>query len=88
MLGGAAPMSCLARLRLHLPQPEAAPVDLNHVALVQEAIEVKSGRRRDALPGMEAFAAAFRPARGLLVGGYGIALEEFLSRPAEHWLQP
>ncbi|MBI4915866.1 MAG: ATP-binding protein [Acidobacteria bacterium] len=52
------------------------------------AIEVKSGRRRDALPGMEAFAAAFRPTRGLLVGGDGIALEEFLSRSAEHWLQP
>jgi uncharacterized protein len=52
------------------------------------AIEVKSGRRHDALPGMEAFADAFRPAHSLLVGGDGIALEEFLSRPAEHWVRP
>lgn len=51
-------------------------------------IEVKSGRRQDALPGMEAFAAAFRPTRRLLVGADGIALEEFLSRPAEHWVGP
>ncbi|HXF74834.1 MAG TPA: ATP-binding protein [Methylomirabilota bacterium] len=51
------------------------------------AIEVKSGRRRDALPGMEAFAQAFRPARQLLIGADGIALEEFLSRPVEDWLE-
>jgi predicted AAA+ superfamily ATPase len=50
------------------------------------AIEVKSGRRRDALPGLEAFAQAFRPTRRLLVGADGIALEEFLSRPVEDWL--
>jgi predicted AAA+ superfamily ATPase len=50
------------------------------------AIEVKSGRRQDALPGMDTFAAAFRPARRLLVGGDGIPLEEFLSQPVEHWL--
>jgi len=50
------------------------------------AIEVKSTKSRGSLPGMEAFAAAFRPTRRLLVGGDGIALEEFLSRPVEHWL--
>lgn len=50
------------------------------------AIEVKSGRRRDALPGMEAFAAAFRPSRKLLVGADGIAVEDFLSKPALHWV--
>ena len=50
------------------------------------AIEVKSGRRRDALPGMAAFAEAFRQVRLLLVGGDGVPLEEFLSRPVEHWL--
>ena len=33
------------------------------------AIEVKSGRRRDGLPGMEAFEKAHGPARKLLVGG-------------------
>jgi uncharacterized protein len=50
------------------------------------AIEVKSGRRRDALPGMEAFAAAFRPSRKLLVGADGIPVEDFLSKPALHWV--
>ena len=50
------------------------------------AIEVKSGRRRDALPGMGAFVEAFRPTRKLLVGGDGVELGAFLSEPVEHWL--
>jgi hypothetical protein len=52
------------------------------------AIEVKSGRTREALPGMEAFIAAFKAQspRRLLVGGDGIAVEEFLSKPVEHWV--
>jgi predicted AAA+ superfamily ATPase len=51
------------------------------------AIEVKSGRARDAFPGMEAFAAAFRPKRMLLVGGDGIGIEDFLTQPVEHWVR-
>lgn len=51
------------------------------------AIEVKSGRRREAVPGMEAFAQAFRPARRLLIGADGVAVEEFLSRPVAEWLK-
>lgn len=51
------------------------------------AIEVKSGRRRESLSGMEAFAKRFKPRRVLLVGGQGIPLEEFLMQPAETWLQ-
>ena len=51
------------------------------------AIEVKSGRAPDTFPGLGAFAAAFKPTRTLLVGGDGISLEEFLTRPVEHWLQ-
>ena len=51
------------------------------------AIEVKSGRAREALPGMDAFATAFRPKRRLLVGGDGIPVEEFLTRPVEHWVR-
>lgn len=43
------------------------------------AIEVKSGRRRDGLPGMAAFEAAHGPARKLLVGGDGTPLEAFLA---------
>lgn len=50
------------------------------------AIEVKSGRTREALAGMAAFAAAFKPARTLLVGGDGIAVDEFLAQPVEHWV--
>lgn len=51
------------------------------------ALEVRSGRAPESLPGMDAFAAAFRPTRTLLVGGSGIGLEEFLATPVEHWLQ-
>jgi predicted AAA+ superfamily ATPase len=43
------------------------------------AIEVKSGRRRDDLPGMAAFAAAHNPDRTLLVGADGTPLDAFLS---------
>jgi uncharacterized protein len=43
------------------------------------AIEVKSGRRRDGLPGVAAFEAANGPARKLLVGGDGTPLEAFLA---------
>ena len=51
------------------------------------AIEVKSGRAPDAFPGLAVFARAFKPKRTLLVGGDGISLEEFLTKPVEHWLQ-
>jgi len=50
------------------------------------AIEVKSGRTPEVLPGLSAFAAAFHPGRTLLVGGDGIAVEEFLAKPASHWV--
>jgi len=50
------------------------------------AIEVKSGRPRDALPGLAAFAESHRRTRALLVGGDGIPVEEFLARPVEHWV--
>ena len=52
------------------------------------AVEVKSGRRRDALPGMAAFAEAFSPTRKLLVGGDGIPVDEFLLAPAARWTKP
>ena len=50
-------------------------------------VEVKSGRTPVALPGLAAFSDAFKPKRTLLVGGDGIAVEEFLSRPVTDWLQ-
>lgn len=52
------------------------------------AIEVKSGRSPDALPGLDAFAATFRPRRTLIVGTNGVPLEEFLGRPVGDWLRP
>ena len=51
------------------------------------AIEVKSGRAPASFPGLGAFAEAFKPKRTLLVGGDGIPLEEFLTKPVEHWTQ-
>ena len=51
------------------------------------AIEVKSGRAPLAHAGTAAFAQAFKPQRSLLVGGDGIALEDFLLQPVEHWVK-
>lgn len=44
------------------------------------AIEVASGRRKDALPGMAAFIDEFKHARPMLVGAQGVGLEDFLLR--------
>lgn len=51
------------------------------------AVEVKSGRKRETLPGLEAFSKAFHPQRLLLVGGQGLPLEEFLLEPAAAWAE-
>ena len=49
-------------------------------------IEVKSGRRKTAMPGMVAFAREFKIQRPLLVGADGVPLEEFLTTPPGNWL--
>lgn len=49
-------------------------------------IEVKSGRKKVSLPGLEAFSKEFSTKRKLLVGSGGIPLDEFLHLPAEGWL--
>jgi uncharacterized protein len=49
------------------------------------AIEVKSGRRRDALPGLDLFARRHPSVRRLLVGADGINLEDFLLADPERW---
>jgi predicted AAA+ superfamily ATPase len=54
---------------------------------VTAAIEVMSGRRRQALPGLAAFDRLHHPRRKLLVGGQGIPLAEFLQAPAEAWVR-
>lgn len=51
------------------------------------AIEVKGGRRKTSLPGMEAFSREFAVKKKLLVGSYGIPLEEFFSVPVEEWFK-
>lgn len=56
------------------------------VSRLLTAIEVKSGAARHTEAGMDAFTAAFRPDRRLLVGGDGIPVGDFLDRPVEHWV--
>jgi hypothetical protein len=50
--------------------------------------EVKSGRNRGTLPGVEAFRRAHPRCRPLLLGEGGIPLAEFLGRAPERWLKP
>jgi uncharacterized protein len=50
-------------------------------------IEVKSGRRPMALPGLGAFAEAFRAMRTLVVGETGVPLDEFLTLDVGAWLE-
>ncbi len=51
------------------------------------AIEVKSGATFAAPKGLGAFAEQFKQARQIVVGEGGIPLAEFMSRPAEDWLE-
>ena len=51
------------------------------------AIEVKSGRRKLNLPGVEAFSKEFKVKRNLLVGTQGIPLEEFFLTSPEEWFK-
>jgi predicted AAA+ superfamily ATPase len=50
------------------------------------ALEVKSGRRRENLSGVEAFQNMFRPRRTILIGEGGIGLEEFFLSPISAWV--
>jgi hypothetical protein len=49
------------------------------------AVEVTSGRRKNALPGLEAFTKTYPRAHQLLVGGQGVPLEEFLATSPDRW---
>ena len=51
------------------------------------AIEVKSGAKYAMPKGLAVFAGKFEAARTLIVGEGGIPLPEFLSRPADDWLE-
>ena len=50
------------------------------------AIEVKSGRHKDNLPGMEAFSREHLPGKKILIGQQGIPLDQALKMPASDWL--
>ena len=50
------------------------------------AIEVKSGRPRDAMSGLEAFKAKWPKAKTLLVGAHGIPLDRFLGGEIKDYL--
>lgn len=51
------------------------------------AVEVKSGRRKTTLAGIEAFSKKYPIKRKLLVGTQGIPLEEFFLTSPEEWLE-
>jgi hypothetical protein len=51
------------------------------------AFEVKSGRHRESLPGMETFTEVFNPKHKFLVGGQGIPLEEFFQTPLRDYVK-
>ncbi len=50
------------------------------------AIEVKSGLARASRSGLDAFTRRFGHSRRLVVGGDGVELESFLSRPIRSWI--
>jgi len=54
---------------------------------VTVAFEVKSGSTKQVFPGMDALGKEFKISRKLLVGGGGIPVEGFLSKPVVEWLR-
>jgi len=50
------------------------------------AIEVKSSPNPVLSKGLDVFGQKYSHARNILVGNGGVALAEFLSQPAEYWL--
>ncbi|MBI5471659.1 MAG: ATP-binding protein [Ignavibacteriae bacterium] len=51
------------------------------------AIEVKSGKPRENLSGIDVFSQHHHPQRKLLVGSGGIPIEDFLSTPLTRWFE-
>lgn len=50
-------------------------------------IEVKSGRKREVLSGLELFKKKYKSVKTLLVGSYGIDFKEFLETPIRKWFE-
>ena len=51
------------------------------------ALEIKSGRSRESLPGMAAFTKEFQPQHKFLIGGQGVPLKEFFLTPIRHFVE-
>ncbi|OQA21213.1 MAG: Archaeal ATPase [Actinobacteria bacterium ADurb.Bin346] len=51
------------------------------------AIEIKSGKKRNTLEGMDEFCRIFKVKSRLLVGQQGITISEFLASPIEKWIK-
>lgn len=51
------------------------------------ALEVKSGRKRENLPGVQSFSKAFHPRRTVLVGEGGIPVDRFLKSDVNEWVE-
>lgn len=51
------------------------------------AIEVKSGRRKASLPGVEAFSKEFKVKRKLLIGAQGMPVKDFFLTSPDEWLK-
>jgi uncharacterized protein len=51
------------------------------------ALEVKSGRVRESLAGLDSFSKQYKPQKKILVGQSGIPVEVFLSTPAVKWFE-
>lgn len=51
------------------------------------AVEVKSGRKRESLSGMEEFSGRFHPSKNFLVGKGGMPLEDFFRMSIPEWLE-
>lgn len=50
------------------------------------ALEVKSGRKRESLSGINTFSERFRPQRTVLLGEEGIPVERFLRSALSEWV--
>jgi len=73
---------------LPLPAPQAPALPLFGAGAVLHQDAGPTARcRQQHHTGTAAFAQAFKPQRSLLVGGDGIALEDFLLQPVRHWVQ-
>lgn len=51
------------------------------------AIEVKSGKKKANLSGLNAFNNLYQPYKILLVGQYGISIQEFVTKPVSYWFK-